>query len=224
MLWTRTFCLNTYKNRTELSNEFHAPILIKLFSLFSEGLFIWYKVSIWEGCLLVCSFWYWCSLHSGSFQQCTSELVNHLLPWMNSTVISSRCKLMFKSIDRILDAMTNQTIQDLCIMIAGRPTHHGYIISSICNPGNGNKTLEQNDSCIVISFILWKKLLFSPSCIAWESNLIWNSSKKSQWKIWKLVSPGLWIASYVARSGHGMLVITLIYLLPFDIGWSHIST
>ena len=33
-------------------------------------------------------------------------------------------------------------------------------------------------------------------------------------KTWKLVSPRPWIASYVARSGHGMLVITLIYLLP----------
>ena len=29
-------------------------------------------------------------------------------------------------------------------------------------------------------------------------------------KTWKLVSPRSWITSYVARSGHGMLVITLI--------------
>ena len=66
---------------------------IILYSLFSEGLFIWYKASIGEGYLLVCSFWDWCSLPSGSFQECTSELVNHLLPWMNSTVISSRCQM-----------------------------------------------------------------------------------------------------------------------------------
>ena len=62
------------------------------------------------------------------------------------------------------------------VIIAGRPTHHWpalpgklrngqplhnqYGISVIFNPGNGNKTLEQDDSCIVMSFILWKKLLF----------------------------------------------------------------
>ena len=79
----------------------------------------------------------------------------------------------------------SQSIQDLCItnvMTARRPNHHWpalpgklrngqsphsqHGISAICNPGNGNKILEQNDSCIVMSFILWQKLLFSPSCIA----------------------------------------------------------
>ena len=67
------------------------------------------------------------------------------------------------------DVCINQPIKDLCIthvMIAGRPTHHQYRISAICNPGNGNKTLEQNDGCIVMSSILWQKLLFSPSHIA----------------------------------------------------------
>ena len=73
----------------------------------------------------------------------------------------------------------DQSIEDLCItyvIIAGRPTHHWpalpgklrngqsphnqYAISVIFNPGNGNKALEQNDSCIVMSFIQWKKLLF----------------------------------------------------------------
>ena len=81
--------------------------------------------------------------------------------------------------------INNQSIQDLCItrgMIAERPTHHQpalpgklrngqpphnqYGISAICNPENSNKTLEQNDSCILMSFILWQKLLLSPSCIA----------------------------------------------------------
>ena len=32
----------------------------------------------------------------------------------------------------------------------------------------------------------------------------------------KIGLPSQWIASYVARSGQDMLVITLIYLLPFD--------
>ena len=110
MLWIRTLCLNTYENRTELSNEFHVPIFMKLFALFSEGLLIWYKTSIWEGCLPVCSFWDRCSLHSGSFQQCTWELVNHsLLEW---TVLSyhpgvnscssgswSGCHIMYQSIN-----------------------------------------------------------------------------------------------------------------------------
>ena len=78
----------------------------------------------------------------------------------------------------------NQSIQDLHIthvMIAKRPTHHQpvlpgklrngqsphsqYRINAICNPGNGNKTLDQNDSCIVMLFILWQKLLFSQSSI-----------------------------------------------------------
>ena len=65
------------------------------------------------------------------------------------------------------------------VMIAGRPTHHQpalpgklrngqsphdqYEISVICSPGNGNKTLEQNDSCIVMSFnfILAKAAVFA---------------------------------------------------------------
>ena len=34
--------------------------------------------------------------------------------------------------------------------------------------------------------------------------------QKTTTKTWKLVSPRPWIASYVARSGQGMLVITLI--------------
>ena len=38
--------------------------------------------------------------------------------------------------------------------------------------------------------------------------------QKSTMKTWKLVSPSSWIASYVARSGHGMLAITLINSLP----------
>ena len=38
--------------------------------------------------------------------------------------------------------------------------------------------------------------------------------QKTTMKTWKLVSPRPWIANYIARSGHGMLVITLIYLLP----------
>ena len=76
------------------------------------------------------------------------------------------------------DVCINQSIEDLCIthvMNAGRPTHHQptlpgklrngqsphnqYRISAICNPGNGNKTLEHNDSYIVMSFILWRKQL-----------------------------------------------------------------
>ena len=89
--------------------------------------------------------------------------------------------------DRSKSGCHDVCINDLCIthvMIAGRLTHHQpappgklrngrspqnqYEISVICNPGNGNKTLEQNDSCIAMSFsfILWQKLLFSPSCIA----------------------------------------------------------
>ena len=84
-------------NRTELSNKF-----LKLFFLFSEELFIWYKAFMWEGYLLVCLFWDCCSLlRSWSLQHCTSELVNHLLPWINSTVISSRCQLMFKWMDQV---------------------------------------------------------------------------------------------------------------------------
>ena len=50
------------------------------------------------------------------------------------------------------DACISQSIQDLCIthiMVARRPTHYQYRISAICNPGNGNKTLVQND-CNVI--------------------------------------------------------------------------
>ena len=91
---------------------------------------------------------------------------------MNSTVISSKCQLMFKWMDQVWTpwcmylwsinrrslhylryncwkahpslastswqikkwAITAQSIRDQCIL----------------NPGNGNKTLEQNDSCIVV--------------------------------------------------------------------------
>ena len=38
--------------------------------------------------------------------------------------------------------------------------------------------------------------------------------QKTTMKTWKLVSPRPWIASYIPRSGHDMLVITLTYLLP----------
>ena len=87
-----------------------------------------------------------------------------------------------------VDAMMYESIKQYKIfaitrvMIAGRPTHHQpalpgklrngqpphnqYGISAICDPGNGNKALEQNDSFILMSFILWQKLLFSPSRIA----------------------------------------------------------
>ena len=86
----------------------------------------------------------------------------------------------------------------------GQSPHNQYGISAlICN---GNKTLEQNDSCIAMSFILWQKL----------ENQTWFERSQKTMKNLKLVSPSQWIASYVARSSHGILVITLIYLLPFD--------
>ena len=42
----------------------------------------------------------------GSFQQCASEIVNHLQPdRTDSTAISSKCQIRFKWIDRSLDVM-----------------------------------------------------------------------------------------------------------------------
>ena len=48
----------------------------------------------------------------------------------------------------------------------GKSPYNQYGICEIYNPGDGNKTLEQNDNCTVMLFILWQKLLFSPLRIA----------------------------------------------------------
>ena len=105
---------------------------------------------------------YWCA-RSGIGVHCLQEVFKnvHQRLWIiycpEWTVLSYRPGV--KWTDRSLDA----------------------IMYVLINQYNGNKTLGQNDSCVVMSFnfIKWQKLtLFSPSRIAWESNWIWNSSKK----------------------------------------------
>ena len=89
-----------------------------------------------------------------SFQQCASEIVNYFYG-----LIEQYCHIIQVSnhvqVDRSKSGCNDVRI-NLYI------TH----VMTVSNPGNGNKTLEQNDSCIVMSFILWQRLLFLQSRIA----------------------------------------------------------
>ena len=140
--------------------------------------------------------------------------------WTNSTVISSRCQLVFKWIDRSLNAMMYVWIFTLLVLWLSEPPQHTDTPLASWQMGNHRTISTESVHLSVMVTKLWNKMIVALQCHSsygksLRIKLDLNSLKK-QWKNWKLVSPSQWIASYVARSSHGMLVITLIHLLPFD--------